>query len=177
MSRMFKILSILNLIILSVIVIGCSKNVKEKTLKNLAYFRVEQYSVAMSSVPGLSIELSLDEANFLCETTNGSFTFNDEVKSKVFESGEEFYWCPHFKQGLNQSVVRVEEDSYVDVKILIDSQIIGYAVVKINCSKDDFLYTSKLLVSKIFVDMNGDYQSVSEEYVNQRIQKHHKWWK
>ena len=173
MIKFLKLLIVFSLVALNVMVVGCSNKGKEKEIEDLVFFRIDHYNFALSSVPGQTIELNLDGAKFLCAIENGTFTFHREVKELIVESNEEFYWCPHYINDLKD----VEEDSYVDVKILLDEQIIGYAVIKINYNRYKSLYTPKVLASKVFVDDDGKYQSVSDEYVEERIERYHKWWK
>ncbi|MBQ7912595.1 MAG: hypothetical protein IJ308_02475 [Clostridia bacterium] len=152
---------------------GCSSDKKaEKENKEMVSFPIQHYSAALSSVSGQPILLTLEEASFTVSIEKGSFEFYNEVKEKSVNSGDTFFYCPIYKS--NDSTIIVQEEIFVDIKVLMEEEIVGYGVVKINYDNSAQIWEPELIVSNLFIDKEGKIVSVNENYANDRIQDYHK---
>lgn len=148
---------------------SCNGTIREKENAEMVRFPLEFYNIALDSVPGQPIVFTMDDATFSCHTDAGSFHYYHDVKEVRMASGELFY-CPHFSDG--ESFSLIEEDSYVDVKVYLRDEIVGYSVIKI-INEYFGHYTPELLVAHTFVDKDDQLIGVDEDYVNKRIQQYH----
>ena len=173
-SKVVKLFLMLGVITLSIIFSGCSNNkIPEKKDKEIVSFPMEFFSLAISSVPGQPIKLVLEDATFLCKTEKGSFEYYHDTKEYRANSGDTIFYCPNYLA--TDELVYTKEDAYVDIYILREEKIIGYAVIKINYYEDSSgPWKPKLIVSNLFIDKNGETVTVSNEYANERIMSYHK---
>ena len=151
---------------------GClNSKVKEIEHKEIVSFPIEFYSEALSSVPGQPIQLNLEVSKFTCRITNGSFSFNEEIKEITVNSGETIFYCPQYKTA--DGFIFAKEVGYVDIIVYNEEKIIGYIVVKISYIEDMNVWEPELCVSNLFVGDDGNYIDVSLSYVKKRINKYH----
>lgn len=150
---------------------GCSnEKVLEKENNDIVNFPIDFYDIALNSVPGQPIVLTLKDATFLCSTEKGSFESNNNVNTIKVNSEETFYYCPIYKN--NDSSVNVFEDSFIDIIIYSESNVIGYSIIKINYIKQ-FTWTPQLIKASLFIDNNENIINVDEEEVKNIISSFH----
>lgn len=173
-NKIIKLFLILGVILFSLVgVVGCSnEKVYEKKNEEIVSFPIQHYSPALSSVPGQPIVLALENASFLVSIEKGSFEFYNDVKECSVSSGDTFFYCPTYL--INDSSEIVQEEVFIDIKILIEEKIVGYCVVKINYDNDFMIWEPELLVSNLFIDEEGKTISVNDYYANERIDDYHK---
>ncbi len=173
-NKTIKLFLILGVILFSFIgVVGCSnEKVYEKEKDDIVGFPIQYYSVALSSVPGQPIVLTLENASFLVSIDKGSFEYYNDVKERAINSGDTFFCCPTYV--VNDSIEIVKEEIFIDIKMLIEEKIVGYCVLKINFDNDLNVWKPEMLVSNLFIDENGKTVSVNDNYANQRISDYHK---
>lgn len=171
--KAIKLFFILGLILFCLVgVVGCSdEKVFEKENKEIVNFPIEHYTLALSSVPGQPIKLNLENVTFLVKIEKGSFEFYNDIKECSINSGDTFYYCPAYKA--NDSFITIEEDTYIDIKIMMEEKIVGYSVVKINYEHSG-KWIPELMVSNLFINKDGEIISVSVKYVNDKIATYHK---
>ena len=173
-SKFAKLFLMLGVIFLSLVgVVGCNnEKVYEKEKDDIVGFPIQYYSVALSSVPGQPIVLTLENASFLISIDKGSFEYYNDVKERAINSGDTFFCCPTYV--INDSIEIVKEEIFIDIKMLIEGKIVGYGVVRIYFDNDLNVWKPGLLVSNIFIDENGKTISVNDNYANQRINDYHR---
>ncbi len=171
-SKVVKLFLMLGVITLSIIFSGCSNGkIPEKKDEEIVSFPMEYFPSGISSVPGQPIKLVLEDATFLCKTEKGSFEYYHDTKEYRANSGDTIFYCPEY---LTENESFHTKDAYVDIYILREEKIIGYAVIKINYYDDPTIWKPKLIVSNLFIDKSGETVTVSNEYVNGRIMSYHK---
>lgn len=145
---------------------GCSnEKILEKENNDIVNFPIDFYDIALNSVSGQPIVLTLKDATFLCSNEKGSFEFNNNVNTIKVNSEETFYYCPIYKN--NDENVKVLEDSFIDIIIYSESNIIGYSIIKINYI-EQFTWTPQLIKASLFVDT-----TINEEQVENIIKGYH----
>ena len=171
--KIVKLFFMLGVITLSIIFSGCSNGkIPEKKDEEIVSFPMEYFPGAISSVPGQPIKLVLEDATFLCKTEKGSFKYYHDTKEYRANSGDTIFYCPNYLA--TDELVYTKEDAYVDIYILREEKIIGYAVIKMNYYDDSTIWKPKLIVSNLFIDKSGETVTVSNEYVDERIMNYHK---
>ena len=114
----------------------------------------------------------MENASFLVSIDKGSFEYYNDVKERVINSGDTFFYCPTYV--VNDSIEIVKEEIFIDIKMLIEEKIVGYCVLKIKFDNDLNVWKPEVLVSNLFIDENGKTVSVNDNYANQRISDYHK---
>ena len=127
-NKTIKLFLILGVILFSLVgVVGCSnEKVYEREKDDIVSFPIQYYSVALSSVPGQPIVLTLENASFLVSIDKGSFEYYNDVKERAINSGHTFFCCPTYV--INDSIEIVKEEIFIDIKMLIEEKIVGYCV-------------------------------------------------
>lgn len=99
-------------------------------------------------------------------------------KHTVIENGDAIRWTGNEILEMTQDgkslkkVMRQLDNVYVDVIVRADEQIIGYAVFEISCIDYDMaLFECKLLKSVYYPKVDGQFQPISQEYVNRKIRQ------
>ena len=129
-----------------------------------------------SSIHGYPIKLkhSDEDAVFECSVDKGDLGKEDPYypeletgKNIIAKSGEgdgvfSIVW-------FNDGTVDSSQDAFIEIILKINSNIIGYAVVKVN--DDENLFTGRLLHSALIPQIDGEYQAVTEEQVKTAIEK------
>lgn len=130
-SKVFCILvtCIMSLSLFSACSSNTNESINEVENNEIVTFPLKFYSVALSSVTGLPIELNLERATFYCKTEKGSFSYDTNIKEYNVNSGETLYYCPVYIE--NDIASCVEENDYVDIIIQENEEVIGFSVVKI----------------------------------------------
>lgn len=115
-----------------------------------------------SGVPNNAIVVKYADHNAIieCVVDNGQFGFSaDAPKSLTVEPEEVFYWQP------NEKV----EKAFVNIRIKIDENIVGYAIVKIEQKSQSVEYTASVLRSAVFPKINGNFQNITTLQVDNII--------
>ncbi len=150
---------------------GCSdEGVKEKKVKDIIRVRSIVYGWG-SSLPGMMIDLNFEDATFLCKAEKGSFAYYSEVKQIQENSGETIFYCPYYLLDKDYNFVEVQED-WLDILIIQQEEIVGYCVIKIRHFSFGNWYAQRVS-SNLFIGDDGNLISVSEEYVQGRIEEIH----
>lgn len=138
------------------------------------------WSLAISSRPGLPLKLSADEypnVTFEVSVDNGKLLLWENNKISAMsspfevENGTTIYWT---------NIYRADEKymgttAYINIIIRDGKNILGYAVVNIYTSDLENApaqsYYAKLLKSVSFPKVDGKYQKITSEYVQSEIEK------
>lgn len=136
------------------------------------------WSLAVSVVPGLPIHFTDERpAHTLTVTSDagrlierGSASTPHVVLDQPVEikAGETIYWQMIDQQSLEQK----DDVHFVDVVIREQNHIVDYAVIKIAARTSEMggkVYDASIVKNAEFPKVDGEYQAVSEEYVNKRI--------
>lgn len=142
------------------------------------------WSLAMSSSPGLPLNLYADEyedVKFEVWTDGGTLLlWESNAIEKIdgtfyAENGTTIYWSTAFNYEENRFEAYSKSISYIGIIIRENENIVGYAVVQIytDDSEDGVLktYFAKLLKSVSFPTVKGKYQNITSEYVMSEIEK------
>ena len=125
------------------------------------------YSGQHSSQPGIPIVFRHleEEVSFECNIFNGSFDYYSDIKKLTVNKDEIIYWC----YGKTKEI----EYDYVEVIVRLKDKIIGYALIEINRVEDGkyskYAYETTLLKSCIFPKIDGEYQQITLQYVQDII--------
>lgn len=127
------------------------------------------YSEAMS-VDGMWIVFNAESENakFECKSykaklIGGGVTAQNDTRKSIVD--DMVKWCP-LENGKEMDIPK----DYVDVIVKIDGHIVGYGVVEITQTSDSpSSWTSRVLVAKVFPQVDGKYQNVLEKYVTDKI--------
>lgn len=154
---------------------ACSANKNDFIPKNdssIVEFPVQSYNATYSSIPGLPIKLTLDDAVFECTIDMGSFSYNELISHQSISSGETVFWCPTYNENGKASATRnyvTCNNGYVDIIIKKEEHIVGYVVVYVYGDENNFAFYPEVLASVVFPKKMGKYQDVTEEYVLEQI--------
>ncbi len=121
-----------------------------------------------SGIPNNAIKLKHPEENvkFELKADNGVFWIVDTqeyLQMATVNNGDTVYW--HLADNDKQF-----EITYVDIIAKIDDNVVGYAVVKIFKDNNSSDYEAELLKSVVFPRVGGEYQQVTQDQVDERIQ-------
>lgn len=178
---MKKILFLLTQCVMLNLLISCNSEnsastektkVIEKQANAMVDFKLYSYSIAMSAWSGVPITCNLqnENAEFELKTDVSYFnSYNDNKKvgnSINVESNELFVWHAY---GDNHELITI--DAYVDVIARVDDKIVGFASIFIYNEKNLGLsFKPYLLESVVFPKVDDEYQEISLEYVQSRIE-------
>ena len=139
------------------------ENIVIEDKDDLVILRLESYG-SMSSIPGNPIKINIEDATLKCNLTHGSFNWGKYKPTHEISSEREFYWV-HYDY-LNGG----EDVPYgvIDVTIYQEGYIVGYAVILI-LDNGNRMWFNTVVESKIFPKVNGQYQDVPQEYVDDLI--------
>ena len=144
------------------------------------------WNPAMSSRPGIPLNLSApgyQNTTFEVSVDGGELLLWEDNTIKhlptpfYVENGTTIYWSS-LSQSTSGSVETMElSPAYIDIVILEDTTIVGYAVVKIeldhldSTTKDPYTYYATLVKSVSFPKVNGSYQIITYEYVRMEMEQ------
>ena len=145
------------------------------------------WNPAMSSRPGIPLNLSApgyQNTTFEVSVDGGELLLWEEdntithMSTPLYvENGTTIYWSS-LSQSTSGSVETMEHSpAYIDIVILEDTTIVGYAVVKIeldhldSTTKDPYTYYATLVKSISFPKVNGGYQNITYEYVRMEMEQ------
>ena len=135
--------------------------IEDKT--DLVTLRLVGYST-LSSIPGNPIKINLKDVTLKCRLTHGSFNWGKDRPTLEISSEREFYW-------VHSDYLNGGEDvpyGVVDVTIYEEGYIVGYAVILMLDNGNRF-WVNSVVESKIFPKVDGQYQDVPQEYVDDLI--------
>jgi hypothetical protein len=112
-----------------------------------------------------SVEVGYVSVNFLSNTVVPGTNKNVIVKSSDRRSSILWFSDPPEPK----SSIGFSQQAFIEIIIKVDSNIVGYSVVKV--SKDAYVFTGEILKSELFPQVNGEYQNISEEYVKAAIEQ------
>lgn len=139
------------------------ENIVIEDKDDLVKLRLEGYG-SMSSIPGNPIKINIEDATLKCRLTHGSFNWGKYKPTHEISSEREFYW-------VHSDYLNGGEDvpyGVVDVTIYQEGYIVGYAVILMLDSGNRF-WVNSVVESKIFPKVDGQYQDVPQEYVDDLI--------
>lgn len=87
-----------------------------------------------------------------------------DVKDAIIKSGDTLY-C-RVEQTANSA-----EQSFVEILLKVEDNIIGYAVIKISRRDDPAVNSATVLRSALIPKLRGEYQSVTEDEIKATIEK------
>ena len=156
-----RIIIICLLLVLCFAVLCACENNPEEIDEELVELRTWFFT---SGVPNNLIEVKHSDPNaeFQLTADKGAFRFDGEWRqTATINSGELISW-----QSLG-----IIEGAYVDVIVTVDDNIVGYAVVKITQREISILdYGAEIVKSVVFPKVDGEYQKVTQEKVEAKIQ-------
>ncbi len=86
----------------------------------------------------------------------------------MLRSNDGFHWQPYEKVE-NMPIV---EEAFVEITLKIDENIVGYALVEIYPTGEPKLFfKAKTLKSAIFPQVEGEYQNISKDQVEQIMER------
>ena len=142
------------------------------------------WSPAMSSRPGLPLELSAAEyphASFDVSVDGGALLLWEDshityqVSPVTVQNGTTLYWTSLSQTGEDLWEEYTGRIAYIHIVIRQEGAIIGFAVVQIyaDSPENDPVqnYCAKLLKSVSFPLVNGTYQRISDEYVAAEMER------
>ena len=125
---------------------------------------------SLSSTFNLTFKVNLENENTIFEVkcNNVHFRADDQVGNHLFVNNQTSVYTT--KLDFNEYIYF---DPFIEIIARIDDIIVGYAVICIETGfvVDSYImyYRYTLLCSKIFPKINGEYQNVSLEYLQNRI--------
>lgn len=145
----------------------------EKQANGMIDFKLYSYSSAMSAWTGVPITCNLQNENAEFELiTNVSYLYsyndNEKIGNNInVKTNELFIWHAY---GENHTLITI--DAYVDVIARIDNKIVGFASIFIYNEKNLGLsFKPYLLESVVFPKVDGEYQDISIEYVQDKLEE------
>ena len=130
---------------------------------------------------GIAITVVLDEETtndheiaVSCATNFGTLVYNREVldEKSFIPNGEVVWWdgLQRSSEDAFRDIRNWKEPIYVDVIIRADGHIVGYAIVEIVCKDEQMLlYYSTLRKSVFYPKVDGQFQNISEEYIQKEM--------
>ena len=107
-----------------------------------------------------------DDVLFYCKIDNGSLSYTEQIKELVAKNGDQFEWC-------FPASSLPERNNFLEIVFKKDDNIVGYAVMwgEISYGKviTGVYVDYKCLKSVVFPKVEGEYQNVTEEDVNELI--------
>ena len=136
--------------------------IEDKT--DLVKFKFESYTIPMGNIYyGNLIEINVENATLKCNLTHGTFIPEEHVTSIEIDSSRSFYWINNIPGAMKD-----EPYGVVDVTIYQEGYIVGYAVILI-LDNGKMEWVNSVVESKIFPKVDGQYQDVPQEYVDELI--------
>ena len=143
--------------------------IREKSDKNMVELHFGPMGLSYTLTNAITLK-GEEESEFVCTTSSqdqvkeGAFlldSFSDGNTSVTVASETTIYWfCNPFA---------VSEVTWLEFINQKNSQIIGYAVVKVETNVDQGFYKAEVVKAVTFPKIGGKYQTVTEEQVNQLI--------
>lgn len=143
-----------------------------------------KWSLAMSSRPGLPLKLSAteyDNLSFEVSVNGGTLLLWEDNKithlGSSFNTGNDttVYWTNLSLTGESDFERYMETTAYINIVIYEEENIVGYAVVEIYTNdlvnEPAQTYSAKLLKSVSFPKVNGEYQTITAEFVTAQMER------
>jgi len=174
-------------VLMATLILGSAVEAKEFTVTVLAVVEEEAELVefGFQNLP-LSVNLrhrvtmiySDENAVFYCRADNGVlranstsiFPLNNITKNVCVLSGEYFYW--HDTEVEDGKILYDVDHAFIEIVVKLEETIIGYTVIEVYDGMPPYyVFSADILKSVIFPQINGEYQKVSEKYVQTAIEK------
>lgn len=163
MKKIFSVVCIaLVAALLSVTLFGCIVTKSAGDMVTLTELNLSEISI-----PILAIDFNLDGDRVYFEV-NTVETVAGEVTEREYKyrSGDAFSWYP------DQDNLDLVQSFVCKVVVTAEGNIVGYAVASAKWSPAASPKLSyKVVEAKYFPQVNGSYQDITEEYVNDLIEK------
>lgn len=166
MKQVLKKIIILGMIIMCLgFFVACSNGIKEESVSDMIELHTWYFT---SGLPNNAIKVNHnDNTVFECTVDKGylGISMSDNSKSITIGSEETMYW-----NAFDDEVATWVDLAYVQIILKDEDNIIGYAVIEINQDPEQGLnYHAEILKSVVFPKINGQYQFITEEYINTSI--------
>ncbi len=163
MRKIFKKVTLMGIMITCFgFFLGCSTSIKEQAVSDIIELHTWHFT---SGVRNNAIKVQhTDNTIFECTVDKGYLVIsNDESgKNVLIESGETIYWTPY-----DDELATWIDLAYVKIILKNEDNIIGYAIIEIKQNPNSGLnYHAEILKSIVFPKINGQYQFITDEYVN-----------
>ena len=172
-----KIIKLISIVLLAALVFcGCTEFKERDITGDDIRFEYDQWFWGISIQYGIELVIENDNPNYTyCATANDSHFFVDDFendtfnyyKTYIYKSGEHIIWNNLTK--LDSEEKWNGDVTHIDIVVKDGDSIVGLAVVRITKNGDMFHWKGELLKQIEFPKVNGEYQNVTEEYVNNRI--------
>ncbi len=173
MRKRQKLLCFFLVIPMFVFLFACTSEnelgIREKKNKDMVKLNFGPVIISYSLSNGITLT-GEEGSEFVCTTSSqdpekeGVFlldTLSDGNPSVTVASGTTIYWfCNPFA---------VSEVTWLEFINQKDSQIIGYAVVRVETNADQGFYKPEVVKAVAFPKVGGKYQAITDEQVNQLI--------
>lgn len=166
-----KILMICCAFILNLSLYSCNKvesnEIIEKNARGMVSFVNEFYNPYRNDITsdynGIAIELKSNNnlAKFECKTDNGSFSTSESSLTQNLEVGNILCWYPN--DGASQENTEL---TIIEIIAMVNDNIVGFAIIEI---EDAGICYATLITSIEFPKINGKYQKITQDYVEERI--------
>ncbi len=158
-----KYISMFGLIICLGFLAACSNSIKEKHVSDMIELHTWYFTSGISN-NAIKVKYK-DNTVFECTVDKGGIGLSKshESKSVTIGSGETIYWSP-----FDDEIATWADLAYIQIILKDEDQIIGYAVIEVK-RNPDWNYNAEILKSVVFPKINGQYQSITEAYVNTTI--------
>ncbi len=135
----------------------------EKLMVNCINFR---YHMVVAYQSGIWFNYDDENAVFKCRTDKGVFAgeTSEEGKVKEVRVNNELIWVPEYSFSDIESFYN--DVAYIDVILIVDDQIKGYAVIKLT-SDDNAWYTAYTLKAEILTEEELNGEQMTEEKVQE----------
>lgn len=144
---------------------GCADSLVEK---NEDIAEIDSWHFT-SGVPNNAIKVKHSESRAIFElrVDKGAFWVTASQKyqkTAAMKNGEVVYW--QSEQGDGEF-----DTAFAEITVKVDNNIVGYAVVKITRDGNSLNYGAEILKSATFPKVDNQYQKVTQEQVDERIQE------
>ena len=168
---------LLSLVLILPCFVGCGNAPKEKNNPNMVTYDIDFLYGGVQSYRGpIKVTLSLEpNVNFECKTSGTPYLLNDQLSPITIKSGETIeLFVP-----ANYDKSKKTDDGYISIIARHNNHIVGYIILVLkaeyNDSFSDYYVVDhwKLSIAKSveFPQIDGQYQDVSEEYVQRQFKK------
>ena len=164
---------LLSLVLILPCFVGCDNAPEEKNNPNMVTYEYTHiYGKILSSYRSLTVTLSLSSnVEFECHAIGEYFFIDKELKDKTIKSGEILY--------LDVDYIELPQNppnGYVTIIGKNGDNIVGYSVLLLKSlfdrNENIFIgWNLETLKSVEFPQIDGQYQDVSEEYVQRQFKK------
>ena len=168
---------LLSLVLILPCLVGCDNAPEEKDCPEMVTYDIDfLYGGAQSYRGPIKVTLSLEpNVDFECKTSGEPYLLDNQLSPKTIKSGETIeLFVP-----ANYDKSKKTDDGYISIIARHNNHIVGYIILVLkaeyNDSFSDYYVVDhwKLSIAKSveFPQIDGQYQDVSEEYVQRQFKK------